>query len=107
MDALVALDALDDLIHNAPNAFLSDDVRLDPDKVAELLWHLRTGLRSEIHDAERSESWKLVDELETVVRDARPGRMDSRVRVDPDVLYEWLDRLRSIAPEEIRGSLGR
>ncbi len=106
MDALVAIDALDDLIHNAPNAFLSDDVKVDPDEVSDLLSALRAGLVEDIPDARRSVSWTIVDELERAVREGRAVRMGTRVRINADALYELLDRLRATVPDDIRRARG-
>jgi hypothetical protein len=89
MDALVAIDALDDLLHNAPGGFLSDSVRVDPDEVASLLAFVRAGLPA------GGEAIATLDQLEAEVRGGRPAAFGRGVRVNREALYELLDRLRA------------
>ena len=91
-DPLVAVDALDDLIHNAKPVPLTDQVRLSPEQLAERVDQLRA-------------SWPpaapghLLDELEVLVRDAPPvPLMASKVRIDKEEVYDLLDRIRAELP---------
>jgi hypothetical protein len=106
MDVLVAIDRLDDFVHNAKMLPLSDDVRVDRDELLEHVERLRAGLRAELQEAYRAESMRMVDELERMARDAPPVRLFGGVRIAKDEVYDVLDRMRATIPEEIRRQRG-
>lgn len=102
MDVLVAIDRLDDFVHNAKTVPLSDAVRVDRGELLEHVDRLRTGLRAELSESYRSASMRMVEDLERLARDAPPVRLFSGVRVNKDQIYDVLDRMRDTIPEEIR-----
>jgi len=85
-DALVTVDILDDLIHNAKPVPLSDQVRLDPDEIQPLLDQLRLQVPPE--------GEQHVDRLDALMRDAKPIPLTRRVRLHKEDLYEALDAIR-------------
>jgi len=94
VDILIAVDALDDLMHSAPAVPLTDQVRVKPDelhdRVSDVLDHLSPEQR------ERANAAGLVEELEALVQTAKPVPLTGQVRVDKDRMYELLDRLRGL-----------
>src|SRR5438093_287097 len=51
MDVLVLIDKLDDLVHNAKAVPLTDQVRLDPEEIYDILDQMRATIREEIQQA--------------------------------------------------------
>lgn len=93
-DALITVDQLDDLIHNAKPFPMTDQVRLDPDEIGPLL--------AQLHGQIPAEAEQHVDRLDALLRDAGSIPLSRRVRVGKDELYEALDALR----EALRPQLG-
>ena len=106
MDVLIAIDALDDLIHNAKMVPLSDAIRIDRDDLLEQVERMREGLRAELDEAYRTGSMRLLEQLEQMARDAPPVRILGGVRMDKERVYDVLDGMRATIPEEIRVQRG-
>jgi hypothetical protein len=85
-DAMLAVDAFDDAIREAPGVPFTDQVRLDRQQVGALLDRLRTTLRfgsSELTD------------LEELIRRAKPIPLSDEIRLDREKVYDVLDRMRA------------
>jgi hypothetical protein len=99
--ALVSIDGLDDLVHNARIVPLTDQVRLER---AELDARL-AALREQLAYSRRATA--VVERLETVVADAKPVPLTDQVRVLKTRLYDLLDELRVIVRDDLRASRKR
>ena len=93
MDHLVAIDALDDLVHNAGGIPLSGDVRIARSKLEAGVRDLHATMPPDFRA--RAEDEGLLDRLDAVVANAKPVSLLRGVRVDKDELYEILDLLRA------------
>lgn len=102
MDVLVAIDAVDDLLHNARVVPLSDEVRVDPEELGGLIQRMRSSLREQLADPEPSRSWAQVDRLQAELRAARKMPMSNHVRVDRERMYDILDWLRAVVLADLR-----
>ena len=77
MDVLVLIDKLDDLVHNAKQVPLTDQVRVDKEEIYDLLDQMRATIPEEIKQArwivkERQEMLaEAKKEAERIVKDAR------------------------------------
>ena len=102
MDALVAIDKLDDFLHNAKLVPLSDAIRVDPDELRACIQDVRDGLTALLPAPDKSRSLPLVERMEEIAR-AAPGVPLSRyVRIDKERMYELLDQLRESVAEDVR-----
>ncbi len=100
MDWLVAIDTLDDLVHNAPGVPLTDEVRIDRDELQRALDTLLAELPEELNGRPDVDAHLRLAE---VVRNAKPVPLTGQVRVDKDAVYELLDRLRADVPPIVAG----
>jgi hypothetical protein len=66
MDLLVLIDKLDDLVHNAKKVPLSDQVRVDPQEIFDILDQMRSTFPEEIKQAR----W-IVQERENLLTEAK------------------------------------
>src|SRR5881227_3229493 len=66
MDVLVLIDKLDDLVHNAKQVPLTDQVRVDKEKIYDILDRMRSTIPEEIKQAR----W-IVKEREEMLADAK------------------------------------
>ena len=90
MDSLIAIDRLDDAVHNAPTVSLTDQVRFRPEELRALAADVRTALRPDPDiDA-------VLDRLDAVVAGAKKVWLTDQVRVDKEELYDVLDSLRAL-----------
>ncbi|HEX8205668.1 MAG TPA: hypothetical protein VF587_06400 [Solirubrobacteraceae bacterium] len=96
MDLLVAIDTLDDLVHNARAVPMTDQVRLPRGSLEAATEQLRAALPAAGLGA-NPEAEELLGRLEGVARSAKRVMLTKDVRVDKDELYEILDRLRALA----------
>ena len=96
---LAAVDAIDDLIHQAKKPTFSDVVILR----ATALRHASGRLRSAVgelggadgdHTRPIADMLAVIDELDELVRAGERRQTTGRVRVSPGSLYDQLDRLR-------------
>jgi F0F1-type ATP synthase membrane subunit b/b' len=77
MDVLVLIDKLDDLVHNAKNVPLTDQVRVDKEEIYDILDQMRATIPDEIKQArwivkERQEMLaEAKREAERIVQEAR------------------------------------
>lgn len=94
MDHLVAIDLLDDLVHNARYVPLTDQVMVRRDELESAVGQVRDLLPADLR--RRAEADGLLERLETLVRNAKPMPLGSTVRVDKGELYEILDRIRGL-----------
>ena len=98
MDLLVAIDCLDDLVHNARAVPLTDQVRLPLDRLESAVRDVHDSLPPDVRT--RLEAEGLLERLDTLARDAKPVPLTEQVRFDKDELYEILDAIRGqIGPE--------
>jgi hypothetical protein len=100
-DVLVAVDELDDLIHNARAMPLSDNVRIHPDELNAAVARVREGAEVIFAGAE-ARTLGIVAQLEEVAREAIPVPLLREVRVDRERVYELLDQIRANIPDDIR-----
>ena len=101
MDALVLVDRIDDLVHNAPQGLLSSRVRVDSEALLADVDALREAVRRELAHPEGSGTWPLIDRLEALVLAAEPARLLRGVRLSPDDAYDILDLIRATLPEDL------
>ena len=106
MDILVAIDTLDDFIHNAKMMPLSDDVRVDRDELLDHVERLRAGLRATVRESYRSHTAGSIEELARIAQAAPPVRLLGGVRLDKDEVYDLLDRMRMTVVDDIRVDRG-
>src|SRR5579863_206811 len=87
MDVLVLIDKLDDLVHNAKQVPLTDQVRVDKEEIYDLLDQMRATIPEEIKQArwivkERQEMLaEAKREAERIVREARE-RQDQMISTE-------------------------
>jgi hypothetical protein len=91
MDLLVAIDTLDDLVHNARTVPLTDQVRVERDELRQAVEQVHASLPP---DAEAATADPL-GRLDDLVAAAKPVPLTDQVRIDRDALYEALDGLRA------------
>jgi hypothetical protein len=111
MEILIAIDALDDLIHNAKLVPLTDQVRLDPKALRAATERLRPAALAELGPLPQrigpvGDVFHAIDELEAIARDAKPIPLTGQVRVPKTQLYDRLDELHAALPEAIRAQRG-
>ena len=94
MDFLVAIDELDDAVHDARPVPLTDQVRLPLDRLQAHVDTVRRHLDPDL--PRRLEAELLLDRLDALVREAKPVPLTEQVRVDKGALYEILDALRAL-----------
>lgn len=92
MDILIAIDKLDDTIHNAKPFPMTDQVRLNPEKLRREVEDVHSTLPHEAR--KRAEADGLLERLDVLIRDAKPVPFTQQIRIDKDQLYEVLDGLR-------------
>ncbi len=100
MDCLVAIDQLDDLVHNAKAVPMTDQVRIDRDRLQRALDDLLSTLPPDI---ERHPDVDAHTRLAQLVREAQPVPLTGELRLDKDVLYDLLDQLRRDLPPVLAG----
>jgi hypothetical protein len=111
MDVLVLIDKLDDLVHNAKQVPLTDQVRVDKEEIYDLLDQMRATIPEEIKQArwivkERQEMLaEAKREAERIVKEARERQdrlisneevMKSAERAAEDIIDEAQAREREI-----------
>jgi cell division septum initiation protein DivIVA len=111
MDVLVLIDKLDDLVHNAKQVPLTDQVRVDKEEIYDLLDQMRATIPEEIKQArwivkERQEMLaEAKREAERIVKEARERQerlisgeevMKAAERAAEDILEEATAREREI-----------
>jgi len=111
MDVLVLIDKLDDLVHNAKQVPLTDQVRVDKEEIYEILDQMRATIPEEIKQArwivkERQEMLaEAKREAERIVKEARERQdrlisgeevMKAAERAAEDILDEAQAREREI-----------
>jgi hypothetical protein len=100
MRVINAIDALDDLIHEAPAVPLTDTVRLDDDVLRSTAGQLRSAA-TEMFGAEPErhgpigDLLRAVDGLDELIGTAKRVPMTSQVRVSKERFYDQLDRVRA------------
>ena len=104
---LIAIDALDDLIHGSPAVPLTDSVRLDEDVLRAAVGRVRseaTTLFGAEGDRDGSIGQLLgaLEELDELVATAKPVPLASQVRVNKERVYDQLDRVRQALPTAIK-----
>jgi hypothetical protein len=89
-EAMLAVDAFDEAIHDAYGVPFTDQVRLDRGKAERLLERLRT-------DLPRGSSTlsALCSELDELLRNAKPIPLTNEIRLDREAVYDILDRMRA------------
>ena len=100
MDHLVAIDSLDDLVHNARAVPLTGQVRMPLEQLETAVRQVHETLPPELRA--RLEAEGLLGRLDTLARDARPVPLTDQVRIDKDALYEILDAIRRLVGPERR-----
>jgi hypothetical protein len=104
---LIAIDALDDLIHQAPAVPLTDSVRLDEDVLRVAVGRVRSeatklfGAEPE-REGSVGELCGALDGLDELVGTAKTVPLTDQVRVNKERFYEQLDRVRQTLPQAIK-----
>ena len=101
MDALVLVDKLDDMVHNAPSVPFRSQARVDREEMLADVRALQAAVRRELRDPESSRAWPVIARLEALVLAAEPVRLLGGVRVGHDEIYALLDELRAKLPEDL------
>jgi hypothetical protein len=111
MEILLAIDDLDDLVHESPHVPLTDLVRIDAHVAREATGRVRAAA-TDLFGALRARSgptgdvFMAIDELETLVATAGRIPMSKQLRIDKDRVFDLLDRLRVALPNAIAESRG-
>src|SRR5919112_1732495 len=98
MDVLVLIDKLDDLVHNAKQVPLTDQVRVDKEEIYDILDQMRATIPEEIKQArwivrERQEMTKAAERAaEDIIEDARAREREIRLGAE-DYADEILNTL--------------
>src|ERR671921_593306 len=98
MDVLVLIDKLDDLVHNAKQVPLTDQVRVDKEEIYDILDQMRATIPEEIKQArwivrERQEMPKAAERAaEDIIEDARAREREIRLGAE-DYADEILNTL--------------
>jgi len=100
MDLLVAIDTLDDLVHNARAVPLTDQVRLKRGRLDEAFGQIQDALPLDVRA--RAEADGLLERLDRLVTGAKPVPLTGDVRFDKQELYDVLDALRALIGPENR-----
>jgi hypothetical protein len=87
-EAALAIESFYDAILDARGVPLTDQVRLDRQRVDGLLDQLGTGLRSA-----PAETRYLLDQLEGLIQRAKPIPLTDEIRLERDEVYDILDRM--------------
>jgi hypothetical protein len=99
MDFLVAIDTLDDLVHNAGAIPFTGAARMPREELEGAAGQIHATLPPDVRA--RADAEGLLDRLDAVVAAARPLPLTRQVRFDKDELYEVLDGIRgAIVPGE-------
>jgi hypothetical protein len=94
VDLLIAIDTLDDLVHEAKAVPLTDQVRMKHDELRRHAGDVLDALSPQ--QRARAEAEGLPERLETVLRDAKPVPLTDQVRIGKDEIYAILDALRAL-----------
>jgi len=100
MDVLVLIDKLDDLVHNAKQVPLTDQVRVDKEEIYDLLDQMRATIPEEIKQAR----WIVKERQEMLAeakREAERIITDARERQDQLIAQEEVTREAERAAEDI------
>ena len=100
MEALVAIDALDDIVMNATRVPLTADAIVDRDQVEGAAGRIRAALAAEYPEAVAAVA-PLLDEVERLAASGTRVPLTWRVRVAADPIHDVLDRLRGAVVEAI------
>ena len=101
MDVLIAIDALDDMVHQSALVPLTGEAMLDPAEAIAAVRRIREALLTEHPGATEAFAGEL-EQLERRVSEAKPVPLSSLVRVRREDVFDALDRLRTELPEAIR-----
>jgi hypothetical protein len=93
-EAMLAVDAFDEAIHDARGVPLTDQVRLRRERVDGLLDRLRSA-----PPPVPSEWGSLLYELDALIQRAKPVPLTDEIRLDRDEVYDILDRMRAAFAE--------
>jgi hypothetical protein len=107
VEILVAIDALDDLLHNAGRVPLTGQARINPEALGAAVARIR---RAHVEtfgmlpgtDPPVAATSRLVAELEAIAAEAPAVPLTSQVRVDQEAVLDRLDTLRAELPAAIR-----
>ncbi|MEI6664229.1 MAG: ATPase [Actinomycetes bacterium] len=100
MDVLVLIDKLDDLVHNAKQVPLTDQVRVDKEEIYDLLDQMRATIPEEIKQAR----WIVKERQEMLAEAKRESERiitDARERQDQLIAQEEVTREAERAAEDI------
>jgi hypothetical protein len=101
MDMLAAIDALDDLVHNAKARLLHrDQVRVDRDAFRAGLARVRAGMRISIPDVIAPRMGEPLGRLERLCED--DAAKGDRLVLNAAAVYELLDEARVLAVEDVK-----
>ena len=94
MDVLVLIDKLDDLVHNAKQVPLTDQVRVDKEEIYDLLDQMRATIPEEIKQARWIVKERQEMLAEDIVEDAQAREREIRLGAE-DYADEILDTLET------------
>jgi hypothetical protein len=106
MEVFVAIDALDDLIHNAPRTPLSDDARINREKLLAGVARVRAGLQAAVGQPSLTRTGRLLGELEQLAERARPVRLVGGVRLDTERAFALIDGMRAAIADDVATDRG-
>src|SRR5215218_9224451 len=96
MDVLVLIDKLDDLVHNAKQVPLTDQVRVDKEEIYDILDQMRATIPDEIKQAR----W-IVKERQEMLAEAKRIIGEARARQEELISEEEVTRQAERQAEEI------
>lgn len=107
--AFDAIDAIDDLVFEAPQVPLTDQVRLDPAAFQQLVEALRIGASAIVSDEQRRTLRPVtehIERLQSILDDAPSMPLGSKVRVRREQVFAVLSGLVEELPEALNRQRG-
>jgi hypothetical protein len=101
MEILVAIDRLDDAIHEARVVPLTDQVRIEKDRLHDAVAAIRSEADRTLGGDPTGPVYEAIERLELIAAGARPVPLTGQVRVDTIEVHEQLDVLRQLLPEAL------
>ena len=102
---LVAIDALDDLVHDGkPRPLHRSEVRVDREAFRAALARVRAGMRISIPDVVAPSLGGPIGRLERLCEDDAAG--GNRLTVNVEAVYDELDQARVLAIEDVKRQRG-
>jgi hypothetical protein len=105
VEMLVAIEAIDDLVHNAKARPLHrDQVRVDRDAFRAALARVRAGMRMSIPDVVAPRVGEPIGRLERLCEDG--ALRGDRLTLNAEAVYDELDEARALAAQDVKRQMG-